>query len=411
MRGISAALAALILAGPAWAEQPGDRFRVTPDDMPAPYATQSVANSARTVSRQDRQPKAPAGFAVTLFAESLDHPRKLLAAPGGGVFVAESRAGKVTFLKDEDGDGRADTRRTVADGLQRPHGMALRNGRLYIADLQRVWSAPWDPEAGALGALTPASAAGSLGSPSGHWTRNIVFSPDGGTLYAAIGSRGNVAEEPAPRATIQAFDVREDGTLANRRTYAAGLRNPVGIRIRPGTDDLYAVVNERDGLGDGLVPDYFTRVEEGAFYGWPYAYIGGNPMPGYADRRPDLVAKSIVPDVLIESHSAPLGLVFLDAADVPPDWRDDALVTLHGSWNANVPTGYKVVRIPFEDGRPTGSYVNFLTHFRVDRDDIGTPGAASVWGRPMGAAVLADGAILIGDDAGRTIWYIRRQEK
>jgi glucose/arabinose dehydrogenase len=196
---------------------------------------------------------------------------------------------------------------------------------------------------------------------------------------------------------VQEF--KADGS--GQRTFAAGLRNPVGIAFYPGTSDLYVVVNERDGLGDGLVPDYLTRVQEGGFYGWPYAYIGRNPQPDYAERRPDLVQKTLVPDLLFESHSAPLGLVFYDGAQFPAVFRGGAFVALHGSWNAGKPTGYKVVFVPFRDKRPVGHYENFAVGFWAAGQQ-----RAQVWGRPAGLAVAADGSLLIADDVGQTIWRV-----
>lgn len=401
-------VSALMAATTATADKPGTVYHITPESLAEPYASSSSVNPSRRVPRPDGVPlQVSPGFNVTLFASGLDHPRNILAAPDGTVFLAESKADKITLLKDSDGDGKADIVTTYVDDMDRPHGLALRDGHLYFADLERVWRIGWMP--GQTASTTrpqPASEEGSLGNDGGHWTRNITFSPDGKWLYASIGSRGNIGEEPLPRASIQRFTVEADGSLSNRQTFAYGLRNPVGIAIRPGTTDLYTVVNERDGMGDGLVPDYFTRVQEGGFYGWPYAYIGSNPMPGYAERRPDLVEDTLVPDVLFKSHSAALGFAFLSNADVPEDWKGDALVALHGSWNAGDATGYKVVRVPFRDGRPTGEYIDFLTGFRLNP---GRPGQAAVWGRPVEVTVLPDGAILVSDDAGGTVWHISRQ--
>jgi glucose/arabinose dehydrogenase len=239
-------------------------------------------------------------------------------------------------------------------------------------------------------------AEGALGSGGGHWTRNIAFSPDGAHFYVSVGSAGNIDEERAPRATVQEF--KADGS--GQRTFASGLRNPVGIAFYPGTSDLYVVVNERDGLGDGLVPDYLTRLKDGGFYGWPYAYIGPHPQPDYAQRRPDLVKATIVPDVLFQSHSAPLGLVFYEGAQFPAAYRGGAFVALHGSWNSGKPTGYKVVFVPFKDGKPAGAPEDFLTGFLPD------PKSGVAYGRPVGVAVDAKGALLVADDVGNIVWRI-----
>ena len=354
-----------------------------------------------------RRLKVPEGFKVNLFADRLQHARNIKTAPDGTVFLAQSRRGRIVLLKDADGDGVADLREYYVSGLDRPHGLAIRDSWLYFADLDHIWRIDWVP-----GRVKPSraperlTAAGALGDSGGHWTRNIVITPDGKTLFASIGSRGNIAEEPLPRASIQRFPIIEHGYLADPTTYATGLRNPVGMGINPADGRLYTVVNERDGMGDGLVPDYFTAVAEGGFYGWPYAYIGPNPMPGFAEKAPGMVAKTIAPDVLIQSHSAPLGFTFLDRADVPEDWKDDALVALHGSWNAARATGYKIIRVPFEKGRPTGGYENFLTGFHLNPGAVDE--AASTWGRPVALAVLPDGSILFSDDAGQKIWRISR---
>lgn len=400
----------LAVVFPAIAQDlPGQVFHLTPADMPAPYATESVSNSSDTVPRGGREPAVPEGFEVRLFAQQIRGPRKMLVDSRGLVIVARSGAGVVSVLPDEDGNGRADEIVDVVRGLSRPHGLALHDGYLWIADTNRLYRVPWRAGGGPADDVEAVSPDGVFGSSSGHWTRNIAFSPNGRHLYAAIGSRGNIAEEDAPRATIQRFEVDDDGTINQSETFASGLRNPVGIAVHPENGRLYTVVNERDGLGDGLVPDYFTEVRPGAFYGWPYAYIGPNPQPDFASKGPELVAKTVLPDVLIQSHSAPIGLTFLANADVPAAWRDDALVTLRGSWNAAEPTGYKVVRIEFENGRPTGRYVNFATGFRIDTPDPSSPGPAKVWGRPVGIAVAPNGAIYIGDEIGGTIWRVNKR--
>lgn len=389
---------------------PGQSFHVTAENLPAPYSEDSVANSSQTVPRPaGTAPMVPDGFEIALFADRLAHPRNMVVDAKGTVFLAESRAGKITWLRDGDGDGRAEERFTFVDGFDRPHGLALRDGWLYFADRRAVWriALPDNPQQGQKPERL--TGAGALGPASGHWTRNIAFSQDGAKLFAAIGSRGNIAEEPLPRASIQVFPVLPDGTLEAPRTWASGLRNPVGTAINPSSGVLFTVVNERDGMGDRLVPDYFTEVREGGFYGWPYSYLGGHPQPDYADRRPDLVEKAIAPDVLFQSHSAPIGMIFARGGEFPDSWQDDALVALRGSWNAARPTGYKVVRVLFEGGAPTGRYENLVTGFRLDDPDEGKPGPAIVWGRPTGLALMPDGSLLISDDTGKTIWRMSRR--
>jgi len=234
----------------------------------------------------------------------------------------------------------------------------------------------------------------------GHFTRDIVFDSKG-RLYLTIGSRGNVGEIPLPYASVQIVSAK--GSLS---TFASGLRNPVGIAFYPGTDNLYVTVNERDGLGDDLPPDYLTQIHQGDFFGWPYAYIGNHTDPDYGKKRPDLVAKTKTPDVLFHAHSAPLGLVFYDGNQFPAEYKDNAFVSLHGSWNDAQPTGYKVVRVKFTNGRPENAYENFLTGFWD-----GTSSPARVWGRPVGLVVAKDGSLLVADDVGGTVWRVAYKAK
>lgn len=379
---------ALVFALPALAAEPkpGDRFQVDPAALPAPYASPSKANPAEVVKRpKGAALKVPAGWRATLFAERLEHPRNLLVLPDGSVVVAEQKADKLTRLEDANGDGRAERRDTLADGFAEPFGLAFQGDSLWVADTRRVWRLPWQPGALRLDRREPVTETGALGDDAGHSTRSLVIAPDGKRFYVGIGSRANLAEEDSPRATIQQFAV-EGG---RQRTFAAGLRNPVGMAFRPGTDELWAVVNERDGLGDELVPDYLTRVVEDGFYGWPYAWLGPRPQPGFADKAPDKVKATRVPDLLFRAHSAPLGLAFQGG---------DAYVGLHGSWNRSTPIGYFVARVPFKDGKPQGTYEVFASGFTV------SPG--KVWGRPVGVAAGPDGSLFVADDAGGTVWRI-----
>lgn len=405
----SSALAIAVAAASASAAPdglaPGARLNVDPARLPAPYATRSAVNPAQSIDRPAGVSlNVPPGFKVTLFADKLAHPRNLLIAPNGDVIVAESNPGKITILRDADGDGRAEIAAEYARGIARPFGLALRPEGLYVADTEAVWRFDYKP--GDLkSTATPirVTAPGALGAASGHWTRNIAFHPDGTRFYVAIGSASNIGEEEAPRATIQEF--RRDGS--GQRSFATGLRNAIGIAFYPGSTDLYAAINERDGLGDGLVPDYLTRVQDGGFYGWPYSYIGANPQPGLAPRRPDLVARAIVPDVLFLSHSAPINFAFYDKSQFPVRYRGGAFVALQGSWNADTPTGYMVAFVPFArgaDGRakPAGGYEVFANGFWIDGIR-----RATVWGKPAGIAVGPDGSLFISDDVGRTIWRVQ----
>ena len=404
---MKSAVTGLLLAAlaTAAAAEVGDRITVLPADLPAPYATKSVGNGPRIVARPpDGAPKAPPGFKVTLYRAGLDHPRHLIAAPNGDVFLAEPSEDQITLLRDTMGTGKADQVIPFITDLDRPHGLQLHGGYLYFADTDRVWRVPYTP-----GYTTPRSkpepvtADGAIGPGTGHWTRNIAISPDGTQLAVSIGSAGNLNEEASPRATIQMFRIGGPSPLAREQTtLASGLRNAVGIVFLPGTNRLFAVVNERDGLGDGLVPDYFTEIRQGAFYGWPYSYTGRNPQPGFADRRPDLVAKAVVPDLLFQSHSAPIDLVFYQGSRFPAEYRGNAFITLRGSWNSGRPVGYQVVRVKMRDGRPEPGYEVFLDGFRIG----GTPERADVWGRPAGIAEMPDGSLLVTDDTSKTIWRV-----
>ncbi len=399
--GTVAGVVALILclAG-ASAQTSGETIRVLPQDMPAPFATPSSSNSPSPELRAESVlPDVPSGFTVSIFADGLGDARKLLIAPDGKVLLAESDGGRITLLSDPTNSGKA-VRTTLAYGFDYPFGMAFHDGALYVADLSGVWRLPYDPDGKPKKQedTTRITPEGAFGGSGGHRTRSLVFSPDGKHFYVGIGSRGNIDEEAAPRATIQEFAA--DGS--HQRTFASGTRNPIGLAFHPTTGALFTTVNERDGLGDGLVPDYFTHIQDGAFYGWPYAYIGQHAQPELGEVRPDLVAKTIVPDVLMRPHSAPIDFAFYTATQFPAEWRGSAFVALHGSWNAHTPAGYAVVSIPFLDGRPTGSYTVFMSGFQT-----GHPGQSRAYGRPAGVAVAPDGSLLVSDDFEGIVWRVR----
>ena len=401
--GLLTMVVAMVLAVPAAqsADLPGQRFSISPASLSKPYATPAVANDSKAIARAaGALPKAPAGFTVSIFADNLPHARWMTVASNGDVFLAESDAGKIVVLRPSPDGTHAAKIRTFASGFDRPHGLAIHGGALYVADVKSLWRIPYSD--GALGAsgkrihladTTPAQGVG-------HFTRDIVFDSKG-TLYLTIGSRNNTSEDPLPYASVQI--VKPDGSLW---TFASGLRDPVGIAFYPGTDDLYVTVNERDGLGDDLPPDYLTRIQKGDFFGWPYAYIGNHPDPDYGKKRPDLEAKTKAPDVLFHAHSAPLGLVFYDGNQFPSEYKGSAFVALHGSWNSAHPTGYKVVRVKFASGRPENVYENFLTGFWD-----GTSSPARVWGRPVGLVVAKDGSLLVTDDVGGTVWRVAYKGK
>jgi glucose/arabinose dehydrogenase len=380
-------------------QAPGQRFHIDPANLPKPYATDNAFNEAAIIARPANPIfHLPPGFSVNEFAGGLPAPRWLAVAPNGDVFVTLPRDDKVMLLRDADGNGKAELQSVFAEGFSQPHGLAIHDGYLYVGDVNRVWRIAWQPgDTKARAAPEPVTDSGVFGEPSGHWTRNLVFTPDGKHFIVTVGSASNIgAEDPPVRATLQSFAASGH----DQQTLASGLRNPVGIAYRPGSGDLYVVVNERDGLGDGLVPDFLTRIVPGGFYGWPYSYIGQNVQPDIPP-HPALVAKAIVPDLLFQSHSAPLGLAFYDGTMFPPEYRGSAFVALHGSWNAGRPTGYKVVFVPFTDGKPANYYENFLTGFWTAGH-----APAQVWGRPVALAVAKDGSLLLSDDASGTIWRI-----
>ncbi len=377
--------------------EPGFRFEVRAADLPAPYTTPNTPNGPRQIGLpRGTSLTVPDGFRADVFADNLRHARWLTTAADGTVFVAESGPGDVTLLRDLDGDGVAEIRATFVSGLNFPHGLVARDGFLYVADVDGVRRYPYslmrDEPTGPVERVT---APGAFGGTDGHRTRSLLFDSD--RFYVTVGSAGNIGVEAAPRATVQVFD----GDGGNQATFASGLRNAVGIDMQPDTGEIYVVVAERDGMGDELVPDFFTRIRAGEFFGWPYAYIGQNPQPGLGEQRPDLVAASLEPDVLFQSHSTPLGLIFYDGASFPAAYRGDAFVALHGSFNAAEPRGYMVVRIPFADGRPQGFYEAFATGFWVSGER-----KANVIGRPAGLAVAKDGSLLVADDGGNRVWRI-----
>ena len=367
----------------------------------------------------------PDGFRVDLFASGLDGPRTIRVAPNGDIFVAESGAGRVLVFRAADGATTPSQTSVFADGLGYPYGIAFYPAGsdpqwVYIAETNRVVRLPY--RSGDLVARGAPETIVDRLPGGGHITRDIAFSPDGKRLYVAVGSGSNVAEgqralpvDAVPaweaahglgaawggeenRADVLAFD--PDG--GNRRVFAAGIRNCAGLAVEPKTGAVWCATNERDGLGDNLPPDYVSRIREGAFYGWPWYYVGDNEDPRHAGERPDLAGKVTVPDVLIQAHSAPLGLTFYNGEAFPQEYRGNAFATLHGSWNRSQRTGYKVVRVPMTDGVPTGEYEDFMVGMVLSDD--------AVWGRPVGIAVAHDGALLVSEDGNGTIWRVSAEK-
>jgi len=410
-------------------DRPGVGRRITTSDLPAPYATQPARSSAvMAKAPPGALPQVPSGFSVAPFATGLVGPRLLRRAPNGDIFVAESEAGRIRVIRAADGAAKADQVEIFAQRLDTPFGIDFYPPGpdpkwVYVAELNAIIRFPYAN--GDLVARGPAEKVVEHLpiSSGGHWTRDLLFSPDGKRMYVAVGSGSNVAEGMRPAAAdeqarfVASHRLGESwGTEANRADiltydpagrpggiFATGIRNCVGMGLQPQSGDLWCATNERDGLGDDLPPDYVTRVKQGAFYGWPWYYLGANEDPRHKGERPDLADKVTVPDVLIQAHSAPLQITFYTPpaggpAGFPKDYDGDAFVALHGSWNRSKRTGYKLVRIKLDHGVPLGGYQDFLTGF-VTPD-------GGVWGRPVGVAVAHDGALLVSEDGNGTVWRI-----
>jgi glucose/arabinose dehydrogenase len=397
----------------------GRSYRVDPAELPAPKTGPIVTNRVLTVPFNGQTLQVPPGFTAAPFATGLVNPRRLLVLANGDVLVAEQSAGYLTLLRD-DGEGHAKWISRHVEDLNRPYGLAWQNDNLLVADQDGIWRVPHvtgalragrpapsqradqlppedrKPIAGAYGAKL-VTQKGVFGIPQGHQNRPLAVDAKSGALFVGVGSSGNVGVEPEPKATIQRFDA--DGS--HQTTYASGTRNPTALAISPQTGDLYALVQERDGLGDNLPSDFLIRVQQGGFYGWPYAYIGNHPQPGFAQLAPDKVKAAITPDLLFQAHSSLLDLAFYQGDQFPAAYKGSLFVALKGSWNRSVPTGYKIVRVPFKDGKPEGHYENFAVGFWASGEQ-----RAEVWGRPAALAVAKDGALLVADDTGGTIWRI-----
>jgi len=386
-------------------EAPGNTHKITVQDLPAPYATRSYGNPPSIVPRPPNTlPKAPNGFQVALFAENLSLPRVIRMAPNGDIFVAESGAGRIRVFRGRTAAGTPQQSAIFASDLNRPYGIAFYPPGsdpqwIYVGATDAVLRFAY--RNGDLQARGSAQHIADLPGGGGHWTRDLRFSADGKTLFVGVGSASNVndpdsSSAEANRADILAFN--PDGS--NQRVYAWGIRNPSGLAIDPSNGQLWCVVNERDGLGDDLVPDYVTAVREGGFYGWPWWYLGSHQDPHHSGKHPELRSQAIVPDVLLQPHTAPLQLAFYDAEQFPSKYRGDIFVTSHGSWNRSVRTGYEVIRIPrHQSATASGEYEDFLTGFALP--------SGQVWGRPVGVTTDAEGSLLITDDASNSIWRVR----
>jgi glucose/arabinose dehydrogenase len=372
---------------------------IKPAGLPPAKVVQAPPNFPRVVPRPaGAELNLPPGFRIDLYVEGgFQRPRWAVQAANGDVFVSDDRAGNLTVLRDANGDGKVDERFEFATGLMQPFGMAFWRDYLYVGNTNAVVRFKYKP--GQTKADGPAEKIADLPGTGyrEHWTRNLAFSPDGSKLYVSVGSQTNVDPEGNPmRAAISEYN--PDGT--GHRIFASGTRNPIGLAFYPGSRTLWAAVQERDLLGDDLVPDYVTSIKEGGFYGWPYSYIGPNEDPRRKGEQPELVKKAIVPDVLIQAHSAVLGLAFYTGSMFPAEYRGNAFVALHGSWNRTKRTGYKIIRIRFQNGKPVGGYDDFITGWAPSEE------SREVWGRPVGVLVLKDGSMLVVDDGANKLWRV-----
>ncbi len=384
-------------------EKPGTFRKLTPADLPQPYATKSASNNSHIVARPDGVlPQTLPGFSVNLFVFGLTRPRAMKVAPNGDVFVAETDAGNVRVYRGVSDEGKPRRGSVFASGLNAVFGMAFYPPGddpkwLYVSNTTTVMRFAYN-----LDALTAIGRPETIisGLPTGgHSTRDLVFSQDGKSLFVAVGSGSNVDDpddHPGEKNRANILEYTPEGKFV--RVYGAGIRNPVGLAVNPATGQLWCSVNERDELGDNLVPDYITHVEPGGFYGWPWFYTGGNQDPRHAGKHPELKSKVLVPDVPLQAHNASLQLMFYEGPMFPAEYKGDIFAAEHGSWNRSVRTGHEVIRVPLKDGKASGIYEDFLTGFVLDNGDV--------WGRPVGVATAADGALLVSDDASGSIWRV-----
>ena len=384
-------------------ESPGTRRHITVGDLPAPAPDQSVRNGADVIDRPAKAwPKAPAGFKVTLYASDLPNPRLLVTAPNGDIFLAESMAGSIRVFRGVGANGKAKQTAEFATDLNQPFGIAFCPAGpdpkwVYIGDTDAIVRFPYHN--GDMKATGPMQKLADLPSGGGHWTRDLVFSKDGTKLFASVGSHSNIDDPDTHPAEFHRADVLEftpEGKFV--KVYASGIRNCVGEAINPITGELWCSTNERDALGNNLVPDYITHVQEGGFYGWPWYYMGGHQDPRQQGKHPELKDKVITPDILLTPHFASLELMFYEGSQFPAEYKGDGFACEHGSWNREPRAGYEVVRLPMKNGHATGEYEDFLTGFVTE--------SGKVWGRPVGVTEAKDGSLFVSDDGSRSIWRV-----
>jgi glucose/arabinose dehydrogenase len=381
------------------------------DSLPKPYATKSVTNRADVTGwKNNVKPAAPEGFTVSVFADNLQSPRWMYVASNGDIFVAQAdkegkKGNNILLFRDKNKDGIPESKTVYLQNLNQPFGMLVINNKFYVANTDALLEYPYDPTVTSITA--PSKQLVALPGKGRHWARNIITNSAKNKIYISVGSSTNEAEDGIEKENRRAdiLEVNLDGS--NEKIYASGLRNPVGMGWAPGSGTLWAAVNERDELGDDVPPDYLTGVKEGGFYGWPYSYFGQNPDPRIdaSKQRPDLVKNAIVPDVALGSHTASLGLLFYTGDKFPAGYHNGAFVAQHGSWNRSHLAGYKVVFVPFGNGRPSGKPEDFLTGFIANEEK------SEVYGRPVGVAQTADGSLLVTDDGDNKIWRVSYKNK
>jgi len=385
-------------------EKPGKTRKITVKDIPPPFVTPSAGNGPKVVPRPaNAWPQVPPGFKVELFASGLDEPRLIRRAPNGDMFVAESKTGNIKIFRGITSAGKPEQMAVFATGLRLPFGVNFYPPGpdpqwVYVANMHSVVRFPY--QNGDLKARGSAQHITDLPGGDYHWTRDIQFSLDGKKMFVSIGSNSNVDDpdtNPGEKNAADILQFNPDGS--GMRVYASGIRNAVGLAIQPKTGDLWCSTNERDGLGDNVVPDYITHVQDGGFYGWPWWYMGGHQDPRHKGKHPELKDKIITPDVLLQPHNASLELTFYDGKQFPTEYQGDIFASEHGSWNRSVRTGYELIRVPsHQTGHASGEYEDFMTGFVIDNKNV--------WGRPVGVAVASDGSLLVTDDGSNSIWRI-----
>ncbi|MCU1283788.1 MAG: cytochrome c, class [Acidobacteriales bacterium] len=394
-------------------QKPGTFRKITVADLPEPFATDSVDNGPELIPRPaGALPQALPGFKVELYAEGLKNPRLIRTAPNGDVFLAESYAGEIKVFRGVDANGKASTVETFATGLNKPFGIAFYPlgsdpKWIYVGNTDAVVKFPYQSgdlkSRGKVEKVVDLPGGGLLRG-GGHWTRDVAFSKDGKKMLVSVGSRSNADDadtHPAEKHRADVLEYNPDGS--GFRVYASGIRNAVGIAVNPTTGELWGSVNERDGLGDDLVPDYITHIQDGGYYGWPWYYMGGHQDPRLKGTHPELKDKVITPDVLLQPHFASLEMTFYDGHQFPSEYSGDIFAAEHGSWNRSKRSGYEVIRVPLKDGHASGEYEDFLTGFYTAE--------GQVWGRPVGVTVAKDGALLVSDDGSNSIWRVSYEGK